>query len=423
MKNKIITVLLSIVFAVGLWMYVITVERPESENTFYNVPVVLEGEDILKERGMMITAQAQKSVTLKLSGNRKALNQLKSSDIAAVVDLTRINEAGERQLTYTVSIPGDAELEVVTRQPESISLTLTEWSTKEIPVSLDFVGGVPEGYYVDKQSATVERTAVNITGPKSIISKIEQAVITIDLEGHSETIVDNFRYSLCDLEGKAIDDVSSVTTDCGEIRTTVSIQQLKELKLTYQVVDGGGLKSEEVTIAADYDTITVAGSPAVLQDLEEIPLGTVDLGTMTESGQLEFPIKLPEGVSNHSGITKVVVDVELPEMEIQEYNVTNIQLINTPDGWTAQSHAQVLTVKIRGRGPVLKRITPEILTAQVDLTGAQLGTATYEAQILIEGFGEADNVGAVEKYSVLVRVEDPSAVVPPPTETEPVTQP
>lgn len=421
MKNKILTVLLSIVLAVGLWVYVITVERPESENTFYNVPVVLEGEDVLKERGMMITAQTQKTVTLKLSGNRKELNQLKSSDMAVVVDLSRLNEAGERQLTYSVSIPGDADLEVVSRQPESISMTITEWATKEIPVSLNYTGQVPEGYYVDKQSATVDHTAVNVTGPKQIITEIEQAVIEVKLEGRSETIVEDLRYALCDKNGEPIADVSSVTTDCGEIRTTVSIQQLKELKLTYQIVDGGGLKGSDVSVTADYETITVAGSPAVLQNLEEIPLGTVDLGAMTESTALVFPIKLPEGVSNQSGITEVQLDVELPEMEIREYNITNIQLTNTPEGWKAESLSQALTVKIRGRGPVLERITSEILAAQVDLTDAELGTATYEAQILIEGFGEADNVGAVEKYSVLVRVEDPALVVP--EVTEPDTQP
>lgn len=418
MKNKIITILLSAVLAIGLWAYVITVERPESENTFYNVPVVLEGEDVLKERGMMITAQTQSTVTLKLSGNRKELNQLKSSDIAAVVDLSRITEAGDRQLSYSVSIPGDANLEVTARQPESISLTITEWATKEIPVSLSFTGGVPEGYYVDKQSANLDRTTINVTGPERIITKIEKAVITVDLEGCSETIVEDLRYALCDKDGNPIEDVSSVTTDCGEIRTTVSIQKLKELKLTYQILDGGGLKASEVTVAADYESITVAGSAAALETLEEITLGTVDLGTLTESTQLIFPIKLPEGVSNQSGITEVRLEVELPEMEIREYTLTNIRLTNTPEGWTAQSLAQVLPVKIRGRGPVLDRITPEVLTAVVDLTGAEPGTSTYEAQILIEGFGEADNVGAVEKYSVLVRVEDPTLTIP----TEPEGQ-
>lgn len=409
MKNRIITILLSVFLSIGLWTYVITVERPESENTFYNVPVVLEGEDVLKERGMMITAQTQETVTLKLSGNRKALNQLKSSDIAAVIDLSRVTEAGEKNATYSVSIPGDADLEVVARQPESISLTITEWTTKEIPVTLNFVGRVPEGYYVDKQSATLDRKTVNVTGPKQIITQIDQAVITVDLEGRSEIIVEDLRYTLCNKSGAPIEDVSSVTTDAGEIRTTVSVQKLKELKLTYQVVDGGGLKASDVSITANYSTVTVAGSAAALENLEEITLGEVELEALTESTQLSFPVKLPEGVSNQSGITEVQLDIQLPEMELRDYTVTDIQLTNLPEGWTAECLAQALTVKLRGRGPVLDRITPELITAQVDLSAAESGSATYEVKILIEGFGEADNVGAVTKYTVPVRIEEPVA--------------
>ena len=407
MKNKVFTVLLSVVLAVVLWAYVITVERPESESTFYNIPIILDGEDVLKERGMMITNQSQQAVTLRLSGNRKELNQLKSSDrLAAVIDLSRIKEEGVKSLSYEVDLPEGIEIE--SRQPDIIALTVTEWDKKEIPVVLDLDNSVPEGYYVDKQSATLDPAAVTITGPKRIINEITMAKVSVNLENQKETIVEDLIYTLCDKNGEPIPDVSSVTTDSGEIRTTVFIQQLKELKLTYQVLDGGGLKASEVTVTADRNTITVAGSPTALEGYDEIELGTVDLSTLTESTQLKFPIKLKEGISNQSGIAEVTVDVELPDMEIKEYSVENIQLKNTPKGYTAQSLAQALPVKIRGRGPVLERITDDMITAEVDLTDAVPGASTYEVTITIEGFGEADNVGAVDKYSVTVQVKDPS---------------
>jgi hypothetical protein len=58
---------------------------------------------------------------------------------------------------------------------------------------------------------------------------------------------------------------------------------------------------------------------------------------------------------------------------------------------------------------VLDRITADMITAQVNLSAAESGSATYEVKILIEGFGEADNVGAVTKYTVPVRIEEPVA--------------
>ena len=410
MKNKFVTAILAAVIAFGLWVYVITVERPESEYTFYNVPVVFDGESILQERGLMVTSKTDLTVTLKLSGNRSDLNDLKSSDIAAVVDLSQVSEAGERSMSYNVSVPGKS-VEVVSRNPEAISLTVMEWASKPIPLELTYSGRVPDGYYVDKQNATMDYEAVTVTGPKEIINRIELAKITVDLNDRSETIVENLRYSLCDGDGNPIEDVSTVTTDLGEVRVMVSILPIKDVKLTYTVVDGGGLTETDVSITMDYDSLTVVGSPAVLAGLEEISLGTIDLGTLTESTQLLIPIKLPDGVINQSGITEVKVDVILPELETRDYTVTNFRSINLPQGLTVQIHNKVLTVKLRGRGPVLDRIKPEDITVVVDFAGVEPGVASFATVIEIQGLGTGEDVGAVEKYTVSASVTEETAAV------------
>lgn len=412
MKNKLWTAILSIVIACGLWVYVITVERPESENTFYNVPVVFEGETIFRERGLMLTSEADLAVTLKLSGKRADLNNLKSSDIAAVVDLSQITKAGDISVSYSVSIPGN-NLEVVTRNPDVVTLKVAEWASKAIPLELAYSGRVPEGYYVDKQNATLEHQAVTVTGPKAIISQIEKAKITVDLNDRSETIVENLRYSLCDADGNPVKDVSSVTTDLGEVLVTVSILPIKDVSLTYTVLPGGGLSEADVSITLSYDTITVVGSPAALAGLEEISLGTIDLGTLTESTQLLLPVKLPEGVTNQSGIVEVAVDVQIPERETREFSVTNFRSENLPEGLTAQIHQKLLTVKLRGLGPVLDRIRPEDITVVVDFTGVEPGVASFAATIEVAGLDEGEEVGAVEAYTVTAGITESLLTVVP----------
>ena len=411
MKNKVLTALLAAVIAIGLWGYVITVERPEADNTFYNVPVVLSGERVLQDRGMMITSNTELTVTVKLTGNRRELNKLRSSDMAAVLDLSQINEAGERRLRCSVEPPSD-NIDVVSIEPEAVVLTVTQWATKEIPVELTYAGRVPDGYYVDKQNASLEYQTVSVTGPKEIISRIEKAKITLDLEGRIETVSEDLRYALCDSQGDPIEDVSTVTTDRGQIKVGVSIQQLKEVKLTYTVTDGGGLTAADVSVKADYDTVTVAGSAAALLDLEELNLGTVDLGELTESTELVMPIELPENVTNQSGYTVVHLQVELPELEIREYTVTKFRTDHTPQGHTAQMVTQQLVVKLRGRKPVLDRIKPENITAIADLTGLEPGVHSLSVRFDIQGFNDLENLGAVEKYTVTVRVLEQAPVAP-----------
>ena len=72
MKNKIWHIALSVVIAFALWVYVITTVSPESEDTFYDIPVTYQN-DSLDERGLMIVSDTP-TVTLHLKGNRSDLN-------------------------------------------------------------------------------------------------------------------------------------------------------------------------------------------------------------------------------------------------------------------------------------------------------------------------------------------------------------
>lgn len=403
MKSKVLTALLAVVIAFGLWSYVITVEQPESEETFYNVPVVLDGSTVLEEKGLMITSKTDLTVTLKLSGNRSDLNKLRSSDITVLADLTRIYEAGEKSLSYSISFPGDGAIEVVSRQPDNISLTVVEWASKEIPVEVDFEGSVPEDYVADKQDVEMDRNSVIISGPKEVVDQVHRAVVSPRLDGMKETFTATYRPTLCDELGQAIADVSSIVADHDDVQVTVKIQKVQDVKLTYEVINGGGLTAENVGIVLKYDTITVAGSTAALEGLTEISLGVIDLGKITENSVLSFAVTLPEGVSNLSGVNMVTVTVTLPEAEVRSYVVNTFQLQNVPPGLTVQMMTQELEVKIRGMGPILDQLQPEDIAILVDFTGAEVGRARFNAEIQISG---VENVGAVGVYSVYAEVYD-----------------
>ena len=83
MKRKILFALLSLIASIALWLYVITVVSPESQETYYDIPVTYQN-DVLEERGLMIVSE-KPAVTLRLKGNRTDLNKLSSSNITATI--------------------------------------------------------------------------------------------------------------------------------------------------------------------------------------------------------------------------------------------------------------------------------------------------------------------------------------------------
>lgn len=48
-SRKLLYFIIALVVSLGLWVYVVTVENPEDSATLHNIPVVFEGQDVIRE--------------------------------------------------------------------------------------------------------------------------------------------------------------------------------------------------------------------------------------------------------------------------------------------------------------------------------------------------------------------------------------
>lgn len=407
MKNNFVRLVLAIVIAFGLWLYVVTVVSPESEASYYDVPVVFDGVSLLDERELMITAGKDATMNLKLSGNRTDLNKLDKTNITILADLSQIREPGEHKVKCDIFFPSDAGIiEVVEKDPQYITVQVSERARKDVPVRLFAEGAVPEGFIADTENAALSHATVTVSGPREVVDQIEYAAITVDLEGRTDTIVETYRHTLCGADGNPVEDVSAITVNVSDIRMTLRVYQLKEIPIKIEIKDGGGMTSADVTAIPSHSSILVSGSEAALSDLDKIEL-VVNLGLLTDSQVLDFPIELPENVTNESGISVVHVDVKVPEMTTTTVTVLaeNFILRNVPEDLDVVIRKEQLVVKLQGRENKLKEITPENILVSIDFANAVPGAEYYTCTIEIVGVSD---VGVVydEAYRILVLITE-----------------
>lgn len=401
MNNKLVRVLLALTVSFALWLYVVTAVSTEQELTFSNISVSLQNETMLtEERNLMITSESIPTISLTLRGNRSEMNKLSNANITAVVDLSQVYEPGQQQLTYRIIYPegvSQSSFEVIGQSPNQITLDVEKRVPKEVPVNVVYTGELPEEFTADTSNHELSSTVVNIIGPSSVVEEITQAQIEVDLSGREETIVESFAYTLCNEAGEAVD-AKQVVTDVGEIELKLKIQKIKEVPLTVTVVDGGGATEKTSQIEIDPKTIKVSGSETVLDELESINIGTINLGELTEDTQLTFSIKIPENVTNLTGVTEAVVDVKFPELGMKTLTITNISALNVPEGMQAELDTKALSVTVRGPKAQIEAIKETDVSATVDFKDAKAGSSSFTAEITINsGFS---GVGAVNTYSV-----------------------
>ena len=402
-KNKLSSILLSLTIAFGLWLYVVTNISIEDERTYHDIPVSFEGEIALEERGLMITEGTDATVDLRLYGARDNLNKLTSSNITIKANLARIYDVGQVEVNYEIYYPGDVPSNAFTEQsksPSTIKLMVEERLRKEVPVTIEFTGSVPAEYLCDTDNAMLDQAFVDVVGPASTVNQIEQAMIQVDLENRTETIVDYFQFILCDANGEPVD-VDLVVADVGQIRMELAIRRFKELPVTYTLVEGGGATEENVSINLDYPVIRVSGSDVLLEQLTQINLGTINLATIPEDTTLTYDISLPEGVINLSGVETINADIRFQGLATRDFTVENIRVTGVPSGMEYELVTKRLTLTLRGPADVIRKLKDTDLVVSADLSGKDTGTVMVNAGVSTMGTAY-NSVGSLGNVSVSV---------------------
>ena len=400
MKKKILSALLSVAMAFGLWYYVISVISPGSTDTFYDIPVVLVGETALEERGLMVTSVGNTTVDLTLSGNRSDLNQLTAANITIKANLNNIYDPGKNiQLSYSITYPGTIASNAFveeSKSPSYISVTVEKRAYKDVDVNVIYSGTVAEGFTAIEEEQTLDYSTIRISGPASVVEQITQAVVEVSLADRTESITESYRFTLCDQDGEPVNS-ELVIVSVDEVELTLPIRMVKTVPLVLNVTEGGGATEETTSIVINPVTIQVCGSPAALEDLNEVVLGTINLADYTEATELIYDIVLPDSVTNMTGLKQAIVTVEFPELSMRTLSVENIQILNVPEGTTVELTTKVLEILFRGPKEAIAALTAEDVMVTVDFTGAELGsTETY--RVTISFGGSVKDVGAVGSY-------------------------
>jgi YbbR domain-containing protein len=340
-------------------------------------------------------------VNLTLSGTRKDLAKVNPGNITLKVDLSKIYGPGTHSLRYTPSYPGDVASNAFveeSRYPENIIFVVEERRTKIIPVEIQWVGSTPEGFMTDKENSLLDHEQVTVIGPASVADQIEKAVIQVDLSGQRESISQSYRYTLCDAAGEPVD-AGLIATNVEEVRLDVKIQSFKDIAITYELVEGGGARRENALISLSDETIRVSGSEAVLASLgDKLVVGTVDLSDIQDT-VLTYPVNLPAGVTNLSGVTSVDVTVKFVGLTTVTIPVREFVTVNVPEGMKVDLNTKHLDIVVRGPMATMLKLKEEDIIVTVDFAGVEPGTMeSYPVTVTFDA--DIKGAGAVGTYQI-----------------------
>ena len=407
--SRVFWMILSLFAASLLWMYVTTTEGVEVQKTLTGVKIEFLGADAMRASSdLIVTEQDRTTVNLTLSGTRRVLSKLTNSNVTATVNLNNVSADGRYSVSYDIAFPAGVnanEVTVVHTSSDVVNFYVDKLARKTIEVKGAFTGNTAEGYLAD-ESMVFDPLVVAISGPKTVISKVDHAFVAITREEVDRTLSYSTTYSLVDADNNPVED-SSIQRETEEVTVTLNVLSTKEVPLDVTIIDGGGATRDANTrIEITPSSIMLAGDAAAIDSTTKLILGTINLATFATDFSATYTIIPPNGTENMTGVTEATVTVSITGVATKSFSVNpdNIICINVPDGYDAENITQELNVTVRAPQEILDRISEVNLRAVADLSNLGTnasGVFTPTVEIKIDGFPEAGCVGEYKIYITL----------------------
>ena len=402
-KTKLLYVLLAFVISVMLWIYVVGVESPQKEDTITGVPVTFVGVDeIYEDYDLVITSEKRVTVDLTVFGSMRdiaALNNDKES-ISVVADLSHVNSAGTRQLTYTVTLPNE-NVTLLERSPYYLSVTLEKVMTSAVEIYLRNDGSVTEGYIA--KTPLMDPVSLLVTGPQELVERVHHAEVVWSRENMDTTLTMDLPYEFCDEEGNVVSG-EGLEVNYEFVNVTVPVLKMKTIPLSVEFIDGAGATGANATADIYPPVIEIAGDASVIDGLNNLVVGTVDLKDVVGSTDISFPINLPNGVESLSGETECTAHVRIEGLAVKNIDCEQITAIYPPEGLVPSIITVRRTVTLRGSEADIALIEPTNIRIVADLSEAGIaerGRYTVPAVVYVDGF---PNVGVIGTHSIALEL-------------------
>lgn len=289
--------IISLVIAIGLWLYVGQVQNPDIERTVKDVPVVFSQKSALEDKGLVLIDDNEHTIDIRIKGRRQYVYGVDSSTITVLADVSSLGSTGSHTLMTNVVLPY-ANLEIINKNPSVVAVTVDDLMEREFNVSVETEGTPKTDYIVGRTTSSLE--TITVKGPKSIVNGIEKVSAVVDVSSKTEDVALVSEFTVYGSNNK---EIKSPYITLSEVSAEVRCEILKTKTVNLIPVFSGDV-SQAMKFLPDSNntkTVKIAGAPEVIDDITEISTKPIEESEINSNGEASAELSLPTGVRSLDG--------------------------------------------------------------------------------------------------------------------------
>jgi YbbR domain-containing protein len=383
LKNNLSLKIISVIVAIILWLYAVSELNPETTKPIYDIPVEIINMDVLNEKNLTLAEEPEKSITVRIRGLANDIRKVNTSTLKAVLDLSEIDWTGSQMVTLDIEglLPREVKLDKI---PE-IPVTINKITRKLIPVVVEWTGDVEEGYRVHEP--IVEPRSISIYGAESLVDRVVQGVVQLNLDKDVGTIEQSILIKLVDSEGRIVES-NYLNMRQSSALVTIPIYPVKTVAVRANVTGEPAEGFVVDNISVNPAQIEVNGYASIIENISSLPTEAVDIQGAVDNIRTTVNVLLENGVYLEPGQTsEVSVIVNISETTVNtRLTIEEIGIQNIPEGYGATVVNAPVIIQLRGPYTVINNITIQDLAPAVDLSqlpDGELTSGQYQLPFII----------------------------------------
>ncbi len=375
MNRNLAAKLISVFFAMTLWLYVMSVINPVITTEVLNVPVELMNQPIIRQAGLVVAGQPEPTIRVRLTGNRDQVQRITRDNIEARIDLRGYGE-GSNSIAVEVNVPSGV---TVDWSPKFATIDLERIVSKQKQVAVDIEGQPASGYVLG--NVQLRPNLVWVEGPESYVNSVEKVLAQLNVAGERENVTINLPLRAVNSRGEEVTQVDVRTT---LVDLYLPIDQLKTVAVDLTIDAQPAEGFQIISVMTDPVSITIRGQEALLAGIDRIASEPFQIEELDESLEVQIPLVFPEGVRpvDHQSINaRIEVEPVIEENFVilrESFRITNLEPDLVLDLETLPERVEVSVTALES---IVQNLDPRTIQVLVDLSDLSAGTHQVEPRV------------------------------------------
>lgn len=378
-KSDITLRVISLLVALTLWAYVMSIENPERTNEYKNIKVAFANTHILDKQGLIVMSPEEVKVSVKVSGRNSDMGQFSTDMIKATIDLSGYSEGQVRVPINVILNQANSNLKIVNYEPKEVLFNFDKIITKNIPVTIETTGNLEAGYVLG--DVTTNTQSILVRGPKTWVNEISKALAVVDITGMKQNTPKNIPIRIVDDENK---DVEGITNEPKTVDVVTEVFRTMTVPISLKLENDPPENFELTNILISPTMVTIKGDNSI-SNIEYIETKPINLDYSMESISMPIELNLPENVTLLNPDEKFNISLNIEENFVKnfEYEIREIEKRNLGENLKLdeETDAKIINISIKGKQSIVENIEKEDLEVYLQLTNLKEGTHTTSIYI------------------------------------------